>query len=341
MANILSQEEVDALLGGLQPEDSSAGSSAPDLSLAVSPGQASSSKVTVYDFRRPNRVSKDQLRFIQTIHDGFARDYAGSLSGYLRQMVDLEIISVDQLTYGEYVLSLPGTTSLFIFGLPPLEGQGVIEVHPALILTMIDRLFGGAGLAADYTRDLTNIEVAVMTKLVQRALLSLAISWEHIVALEPALQGLEKNPQMMQLLPNSETVILISIELRMGKQNGILSLCYPFLTLEPILPSIATRSAFLGRKKKTVEEGPRWITARVSDSALPVVVELGTTELTVGEFIKLRVGDVMKLGRRVDEPVDLLVGGLHKATVRAGLRGRQRVVKIEEMMQEGEIAHVA
>ncbi len=339
MANILSQDEVDALLGGL-PNDEA------DSDFGEPTRGSSASKVAAYDFRRPNRVSKEQLRFLQTIHDIFAREYASSLSGYLRSMVDIEIISVDQLTYGEYVLSLPGTTSLYIFGLPPLEGQGVIEVNPALILSMIDRLFGGTGAQSDYSRDLTNIEAAVMGKLIQRALGAIATAWEHIAEVKPQLDNTEKNPQMLQLLPNSETVILISCELRLGKTNGVISLCYPFLTMETILPSIAGRSAFLARGRRTVPEGPGWISRRISDSSLMLSAELGRTEVTIGEFVKLRRGDVIRLPRRVDDPIDVLVGGLKKAYGRPGLHGAHRAVKVETLVsghednQEG-VLHVA
>lgn len=338
MANLLSQEEVDALLGGLSQEGLLDGE--PEAARPT-PHAPEALKVAAYDFRRPNRVSKDQLRFLQTIHESFGREYGAALSGYLRSMVDIEIISVDQLTYGEFVLSLPGSTSLFLFSMAPLDGQAVIEANPGLILSIIDRLFGGSGKQLDLARDLTNIEVAVMTKLVQRGLKALGSSWEHIVACTPQMESLEKNPQMMQILPNSETVILLSLELRIGKTSGILSLCYPFLMLESIIPSIADKQALARGKKRTVAEAPHWIAQRVSDSALDVRVELGRTTLTVGEFLRLRPGDVLKLPRRVSEPVDLLVGGVMKANARAGLRGRHRVARIESMLEEGEAAHVA
>ncbi len=335
MANILSQAEVDSLLGGLGPDEV-------EDEIEVDPSQSAGSKVASYDFRRPNRVSKEQLRFIQTIHEGFSRSYASALSGYLRSMVDIEVTSVDQLTYGEYVLSLPSTTSLYIFGMAPLEGLGVFEVNPTLILAMIDRLFGGPGGHADLARDLTSIETAVMTKLIQRALFGLSEAWEHIVPIKPALDRLEKNPQMMQLLPNSETVILISLELKMQRSSGFLSLCYPFMTMEPIIPSIGRQA--LARSRRPVPEGPSWITQRIAPSEVPVSAELGSTELTVAEFLELRRGDVIRLDRRVNELVDVRVGGVEKAKAHAGIQGRNRVVRLEtvgDSDQEGAKQHVA
>ncbi len=332
MANILSQEEIDALLGVVEPEAATGDSDVSED--AVSPGS-----VLPYDFRRPNRVSKEQLRFFQTIHEAFARQFANTLSGYLRSIVDIEIVSADQLTYGEYVLSLPSSTALFVFSMKPLEGSGVLEINPSLILTMIERLFGGAGADAGFSRDLTTIETAVVTRIVQQGLEVLGTSWDRIVPLRPDLQELMKNPQMLQLLPNTETVILISFELRMGSSAGILSLCYPYLGIEPIIPKISSRQALLGQNRRVVEDGPAWIGARLSDTGLPVAAELGQAELSVSEFLRLRPGDVIRLDRRVEEPIDLLVGGERKGRARPGLKGRNRAVRLDTPIGGGDEDH--
>lgn len=330
MANILSQEEIDALLGAVEPE-SQGGTEAGEQE-RLAPGT-----ILPYDFRRPNRVSKEQLRFLQTIHESFARQFSNSLSGYLRTIVDIEVVSADQLTYAEYVLSLPGSTALFVFGMKPLEGSGVLEINPTLILSMIDRLFGGLGGEPSQNRDLTTIETAVVTKLVQAGLGLLGSSWERIAPLQPEMAELMKNPQMMQLLPNTETVILITFELRMGNSAGILSVCYPFLALEPIIPNLSSRQALIGGVRRVVEDGPRWIGDQLGRSQLSLTAELGRTDLTVAEFLKLHPGDVIRLNRLVQEPIDLLVAGERKAVARPGLKGRNRAVRLETAIGEGDL----
>ena len=329
MANILSQEEIDALLGVVEPEAPEA--APPPEEIKSKAGSAAS-----YDFRRPNRVSKEQLRFFQTIHEGFARQFASVIAGYLRTMVDIEIISADQLTYGEYILSLPTSTALFLFAMKPLEGNGVLEINPALILTMIDRLFGGAGEQEANVRDLTNIETAVVTKLMRKGLSVLGSSWQRIVPLEPELQELMKNPQMLQLLPNTETVILITFELRMGSFTGVLSLAYPYLAMEPIIPNISSRQALLGQGRRVVEDGPEWIGKQLGNSFLPVAAELGRTTLTVAEFLRLRLGDVIRLDQSVHDPIGLLVSGERKVWARPGLKGRQRAVRLDTPLRGGD-----
>jgi flagellar motor switch protein FliM len=330
MANILSQEEIDALLGVVETE-------APSASEDTQEGQEVQGTALPYDFRRPNRVSKEQLRFLQTIHEGWARQFSNVLSGYLRTIIDIDIVSTDQLTYGEYVLSLPSSTALFVFSMKPLEGSGVLEVNPALILTMVERLFGGSGGAAGYSRDLTNIETAVVTKLARQGLAVLGTAWERVAPLKPEVTELMKSPQMLQLLPNTETVILITFEVRLGNATGMLSLAYPFLGMEPIIPKITSRQALLGQNRRSVEDGPKWISERLAESSLPLMAELGQAQLTVQEFLRLRLGDVIRLDRSVDRPVDLLVAGEKKALARPGLKGRHRAVRLETPVGVGEI----
>lgn len=333
MANILSQEEIDALLGVVEPE-AAAEEPAPTL---ARPGQ----NCLPYDFRRPNRVSKEQLRYFQTIHETFGRQFGNALSGYLRSIVDIDIVSADQLTYGEYVLSLPSSTALFVFEMKPLEGNGVLEMNPSLILLMVERLFGGTGASSSLSRDLTAIETAVVTKLVRQGLEDLGTAWEKIIPIQPALTELMRNPQMLQLLPNTETVILITFELRLGEATGILSLCYPYLALEPMLPNMTSRGVLLGQKTRAVENGSEWIQARIAPSCLPVSAELGAASLTVRDFLSLRVGDVLPLERGIHDPVDVLVAGRRKALARPGLHGRKRAVRLETPLLKGGIADVS
>jgi len=333
VANILSQEEIDALLGVVEDDSPEAADQPSPVDARPAPSYLP------YDFRRPNRVSKEQLRYFQTIHETFARSFSNALSGYLRTIVDIDIVSADQLTYGEYVLSLPASTALFVFDMEPLDGNGVLEMNPSVILMMIDRLFGGNGAAASFSRDLTAIETAVVTKLVNLGLTELGSAWEKVASMRPQLAELMKNPQMLQLLPNTETVILITFELRLGESAGILSLCYPYLSLEPILPNMSTRGALLGQKTRVVEHGREWIEHRLRQSLLSVSAELGRADLTVREFLHLRPGDVITLRRAVEEPVELLVEGERKALARPGLRGRKRAVRLETPILKGDLEH--
>jgi flagellar motor switch protein FliM len=334
VANILSQAEVDALLGSVEGvnEEPAGGAAAERRPRSARGG------IVPYDYRPPNRkFFKEQLRFFHTIHESFGRLYASELSGYLRSRVEIDLLSAQQLTYGEYIGSLPRYTSLFVFDMPPLDGQGVLEINPSLVLTMIERLFGGFGAQVDVSRDLTDIETAVMTKLVQRGLAVLRKSWENVVDMKPALREHSNNPEMLQLLPNTESVVQVSFFLRMLDASGALSFCYPYVSMEPVVPKISRTKQLLRDKGRALEHMPEVVRTRLSGSRLEVTVELGTTELTVEEFLKLKKGDVLCLERHVDEPIDVKIGGQYKATARPGLKGNHRVVQIEKtVLDRGE-----
>lgn len=333
MANILSQDEIDALMGAVEDEEE-AGDASQDESTS-SPGDEKERKVTLYDFRRPNRsFFREQLRIFESIHDGFARQYGASLAAYLRSMVEIEIVSADQLSYGEYVLSLPNSTSLYIFDLKPLEGRGVMEVNPGLTLSIVDRLFGGAGKEAKFSRELTDIETAVMTRLVHRALAVLCQAWRGIYKIEPTLAAYETKPVMMHLMSNSESVVLITFELKTQYTSGTISLCYPYSSMEPIMPRI-TQTRLTSKKGDASAAEQRWIRDQLGGSILPVTAVLGTADLTVRDFLKLREGDVLPLDRWVHQPVELQFGGEPKALARPGLKGNYRCVQVESLMPHG------
>lgn len=334
MANILSQDEIDALMGAVEDEEE-AGAEAQATEAVPASGEERERKVTLYDFRRPNRsFFREQLRIFESIHDGFARQYGASLAAYLRSMVEIEIVSADQLTYGEYVLSLPNSTSLFIFDLKPLEGRGVMEVNPGLALAIVDRLFGGAGREAKFVRDLTDIETAVMTRLVQRALSVLSQAWRGVYKIDPTLAAYETKPVMMHLMSNSESVVLITFELKTQYTSGTISLCYPYSSMEPIMPRI-TQTRLTTKRGDANPTEQRWLRDQLGNSVLPVAAVLGTVELTVREFLRLRTGDVLPLDRWVHEPVDLLFGGEPKALARPGLKGNYRCVQVETVITHG------
>ncbi len=339
MANILSQDEIDALMDAVEDDDAS-DSSDGDSSEAASHGEGSSDpdkKATSYDFRRPNRsFFREQLRVFESIHEGFARQYGASLAAYLRSMVEIEIVAADQLTYGEYVLSLPNYTSLYLFGITPLEGRAVMEVNPSLTLSIVDRLFGGVGRESEVNRDLTDIETAVMTRLVERALVVLQQAWRGIAELNLSLMAHETKPVMMQLMSNAESVVLISFDLKTQYTKGSLSLCYPYSSIEPLMPRISQTQMFTKKAEQNPREA-RWMRQQLGASSLDLTAKLGEADLSIGDFLKLRPGDVLSLDQKVQDPIELLVSGEVKAMGRPGLKGRHRCVKVHSVVHEEEM----
>ncbi len=204
MSDILSQDEVDALLsavaGGGFEDDAGAPSSGGggDVPPPVNDGAGFSAfgepdepqkPVTLYDFKRPDRVSKEQLRTLQNLHEGYARLLSTTLTSFLRTLIEIELVSVDQLTYQEVIMSISSPSCIYVFQLEPLEGSALMEVSPSLIFLMLDRLFGGQGRNADQNRELTDIERSVMNKIIERALVDLKVIWENIGIFSPKIES--------------------------------------------------------------------------------------------------------------------------------------------------------
>jgi flagellar motor switch protein FliM len=327
VANILSQDEVDALLSSFAEEEEPTAAAEP--AAEKTEERRADRKISVYDFRRPNRISKDQLRFLEILHETFVVRFSGVLSGYLRTMVDMVILSVEQLSYGEWVQSLPETTCIFPFSMEPLQGSGAVEMNPALALSVVDRLLGGQGQAVDRARDLTHLEQTILARVMQQKLNVLATVWAEVVNFTPELEGYDKQPNLLKLLPDPETVVLITFELKTQTINGTITVCYPFVALEPALTKAGAGSFHSHTiKPRKIPEGPEWITSGLQQGTVQLRARLGSGVVTVGEFIHLSPGDVIRLGTRVDHPILLEVGGEPKFLARPGLSGRKLAVQI-------------
>jgi flagellar motor switch protein FliM len=327
VANILSQDEVDALLNSFGDDEEE---SATPEAVAEEPEEKQTERsITIYDFRRPNRISKDQLRFLESLHESFMTRLSGMYSSYFRTMVELKVISVEQLTYGEWVQSLPESTCVFPFSMEPLQGSGAFEMNPALGLAMVDRLLGGQGAAMDRLRDMTTLETTIVKRMIEQSLDELTGVWADMMVFEPKIEGFEKQPSMLKLLPDPETVVLVSFELTTQTINGTLSLCYPFVALEAAVAKMSSGAyASHSIRRRKIPEAKTWLTRGIDEGLLPVNVRLGDGAVSIRDFIRLTDGDIIRLSTKVDQPVRIDVGGEEKFYGRPGRSGRKLAVQI-------------
>ncbi|MCK4412072.1 MAG: flagellar motor switch protein FliM [Candidatus Eisenbacteria sp.] len=329
MANILSQDEVDALLKSFQEEEESGPEAvdesdrSPSLVTAGAPGT-----VWNYDFRRPNRISKDQLRQLQSLHEAYAFATSGVLSGYLRTLVEVQVVSLEQLTYAEWVHGLPEIACLYPFSMEPLQGSGVMELTTETVLSVIDRLLGGRGDNVSSLRELTQLEATLASQLVDDSLRVLGDAWAEVIRFTPQRQGYEKHPSMLRLLPDTETILLATFKLKTQYAQGTFSLCYPFVAVEPGIANLTSAYYAVGFRPQGSPEGTAWLVAGLEEGRVPVSVRLGEGGVTIGEFIHLRPGDVIRLGTRIAEPLRIFVGGRPKLSGHPGLVGRQLAVRL-------------
>ncbi len=330
MAKILSQDEIDALLttvsGGQQEEDAS--SSMPSIQ---------EKSVVTYDFKHPNRVSKDQVRTLENMHDNFSGHISSTLSAMLRTMVDVDLVSVDQINYSEYIMSLVTPSCTYTFSAEPLDGLCIVDFNPTLTFGFIDRVFGGGEKLLEIERELTGIEKAVMSRIAKRLFADLEKSWKNIVSINIEQKSFETNPQFIQIIPAGETVIVVSIQMKLFKTTGLLTICYPYVSLEPVLTKLSAQNWIDATKKRNLEGTAELNNKNIQSVDVDVALTLANTRLKTHDFLALKIGDVIATETSINAPAELSVAGQNKFICRPGLFGKKRagqVIDLHPSLQE-------
>lgn len=330
MVDVLSQNEIDALLAAL---------SSGEMDAEELKKEDSTKKVRSYDFKRAVRFSKDHIRSLTRVHENFARYLTTYFSAQLRTFVQISVVSVDQLPYDEFIRSVPKMTILNVFEAEPLEGRMVLEVHPNVAYAMLDRLLGGVGNSPAKISALTEIEQVVMERIFSRTFESFQEAWRSVVELSPHLVTLETNPQFLQLVSPNETIALISLSTKIGETTGMINLCIPHVVLEPIMPRLSVHHWFVSQKKTRVAEEVEALQQRVNKASLTMVAELGESSITVNEMLNLSVGDVITLNKGTGQGLQIKVGEKLKYYATPGAVKGKLAIQISEIVDEGVDEH--
>ena len=336
MAEVLSQQQIDQLLSTI----SSTVAEQEDVTASNK-----QQRIKIYDFKRPDKFSKDQMRTVSIMNETFARLTITALSAYLRAVVNAHVFSVDQLTYEEFIRSIPNPTTLAIVDMDPLKGSAVLEIDPNIIFSIIDRLFGGPGTSKKFNRDLTDIEKAVTESIIMRLLGSMRESWSQVVDLRPRLTQIETNPQFAQIVPPTEMVLLISIETRINDSEGMINLCIPYITIEPVVSKLSAQHWYSSaRQKNMLNENLLSIQERVQDVAVDLNAVIGATSVTVREVMGLKIGDYIRLPQHnINQDITLQIAGKDKFLCRPGKKGKNlalQIVKQIEFLDENETEYL-
>jgi len=326
VVDVLSQNEIDALLAAL---------SSGEMDAEELKKEESEKRVRTYDFKRAVRFSKDHIRSLTRIHENFARYLTTFFSAQLRTFVQINVVQVEQLPYDEFIRSIPKMTILNIFEASPLEGRMVMEVHPNVAYAMLDRMLGGVGTSPSKINALTEIETIVMEKIFARAFDSLQEAWKTVIDIQPRLEALETNPQFMQIVSPNETIALISLSTKIGDTTGMINLCIPHVVIEPIMPRLSVHHWFVSQKKTRAQEEIDALQSRLTKAELPVIAELGNSQITIHEFLNLAIGDVIKLNREAGDPLHMMVGDRLKYFGSPGTVKGKLAVQITEIVNEG------
>ncbi len=328
MNEVLSQDEIDQLLTAI-----SSGDTEPEDFRPVNDTR----KIKIYDFKRPDKFSKEQIRTVSIMHETFARLTTTSLSAQLRSMVHVHVASVDQLTYEEFIRSIPTPTTLAVINMDPLKGNAILEIDPAVTFSMIDRLFGGTGQGTKVQRDLTDIEQSVMEGIIVRILANMREAWTQVIDLRPRLGQIETNPQFAQIVPPSEMVVLVTLETKVGDEEGMMNFCIPYITIEPIISKLSSQFWFSSVRRSSTTQYLGVLKEKLSSVDMDVVAEIGTIQLPIRDVLSLHVGDVVRLSNvRVGDPLTLSVGNKKKFLCQPGVIGKKMAVQIIGKLDEPE-----
>lgn len=312
MGKILSQEEIDALLGSAREIEKES---------TREPAESVAADATLYNFRRPDRVSKEQIRSLHFLHDRFARNVSTSLSAYLRSATEVNVVSVEQFTYSEFLMSLPDPTAFYALGLPPVDSLGALELNPSIAFAMIDRMLGGSGRAPQMSRALTEIEQNVVDSVIKLILENLTESWRPILNVQFRIHGRETRPQMLQVAAPNEVFILLVFDIRIAETRGMLNLCVP--------ASVGGHFAqgWHGTHRDATAAERKRLLDNLARARVPVSVSLGT-RIEARELLGIRPGDCLSLDRPIHEPVEVVAGRVVKWVGRAVRRDRRVGVEI-------------
>ena len=332
MAEVLSQSEIDGLLS-----DMTSGKVNVD---DILEGRLAKKEISNYDFRRPNRISKNQIRTLQTVHESFAEVLSYYLVSKLQTIVTISVTSIDQLFYSEFILSVSNPSCLYIFDIESGDGSAILEINPQLALTIVEKLLGGGTEIQSETRSITPIEQAVLRSVIEHALSDMRNAWRSVADIRFRYQRLEMEADFVQIAPASEIVVVISFDVNIGVQTYPMNLCFPTFSLEDVLTKLNRQQVTSSNVIQTpgrIKENMNILNQQMSTTPLPVVAQLGKTSITVAEMMGLKVGDVIKLNKLVNEEVEIYVAGKRKLAARPGSVEEKMAVRITRPLTDDDL----
>lgn len=323
MAAILSQQEIDALLNNIKSGTEQK---------AETPVEK---EAILFDFRLPNRISKNQLRILRSIFENFAESFSSFLVTKLQTIVNINVTSVDQIYYSEYVLSVANPACLFTFEIKNTDVKGVLELNNDLALSLVDKLLGGNGLGTKQTKVITSIEQKVLRVVVDRVMQDLRKAWQTVDSMEFVIERFEPDIDFAQITSQSESVLLISFEILIGEQSFLMNICFATFAFDTILSRLSSQKLSSIRTIKHYGHTARNILSQhLSKTLLPIIVELGNTKLSVKELLEMEKGDIIRLETKIGDDQKIKTGNQLLFMGRVGVSNNKKAIKVTKKALE-------
>ena len=324
MGDVLSQNEIDNLLQALNSGEVD----------VEEMKKNSENTVKEYDFVRPSKFSKEHLRTLEIIFEHYGRLLSTNLPIYLRKNIQVEIMNSEAVTYMEFSNALSNPVLLGIIDFSPLKGNILLEMASKLGYAIVDRMLGGEGEPLDKVREFSEIELLIIERVMTSCVELLREPWENVVDVNPRLERIETNSQFAQIISPSEMIAIVTINIRIGDVEGLINICLPYLTLEPVMDKLNTKFWYSNMQEKAEEAYSEDIENLISKASVPVTAILGNSAIDVSDFAALQVGDIIRLDRKVDDELDIFVGNIKKFTALPGATGKEYAVRITTVIRE-------
>ena len=326
MAEVLSQAEIDALLTAMSSGELD----------AEQTKRSDERKVKNYDFTRPTKFSKEHLRTLEIIFEHYARLISTNLPMYLRKNVQVSVVEAEALTFNEFTNSLASPIIMGIIDFSPLNGSIIMELGINLGYAILDRMLGGAGVPLEKSRDFSEIEQIIIEKILVMFTQLLRDPWKNVADLSPVLSRLETNPQFAQIIAPGDMVAIVTLNIRIGDVEGLMNICLPFFTLEEVMDKLNTKYWYATMQGNHDENYEASIETLIRKVDVPVKAVLGTSTISVNDFLNLQVGDCIRLGTGVDQDMNIYVGNIKKFTALPGTEKDSYAVRITSVIREEE-----
>lgn len=285
----------------------------------------------LYNFRRPDKFSKDHLRALQDVHREFSRQISLVLTAYLRMHIEIDVVSTDQLTYDEFMRSMPSPITIGIFELNPLPGQILLGISFEVLSCIVDRMLGGVGLSENKQRELTDIEESLAKKVIERTVKTLESAWSNIIPVQAEVVGLDNSYQMIQVATSGEIVALITFEVQIaGKYFGLISLCFPYPVLETVLSHLSTQHIFQTKGIVATTEERQKMIQKLNTSKVDLSVLFGSCAIALADFLDVKEGDIIRLDNKITEDLVVKINSEKKFFARPGTLKNNLCVKVTD-----------
>lgn len=324
MSDVLSQNEIDNLLQALTSGELD----------AEEIKNSTERQVKNYDFARPSKFSKEHLRTLEIIFEHYGRLLSTNLPIFLRKNVQVEVMNSEAVTYMEFSNSLSNPVLLGIVDFSPLEGNIIVEMASNLGYAMVDRMLGGEGEPLDKIRDFSEIELLIIERVITSCVDLLREPWENVVDVHPRLERIETNSQFAQIISPSEMIAIVTVNIKIGDVEGLMNICLPFITLDPVMDKLNTKFWYSNMTERTGGSLAENVEALIQHAEIPVKAVLGNSVITVADFSQLQIGDIVRLDTKVDEELSVFVGDIKKFSALPGASGKDYAVKVTSVIRE-------